>query len=116
VYAPGWALWRRPSPKSAGTSPVPDPPGALQRRNCHSTCLGVPRPVPPIARASGEKLFIAGIGDFDQVRASAVEVELFGRKVKVLALEPLIRPKEAVGRPKDLLAATELRAFAGNLR
>jgi hypothetical protein len=32
--------------------------------------------------------------------------------VKVLALEPLIKAKEAVGRPKDLHAATELRAIA----
>jgi predicted nucleotidyltransferase len=55
---------------------------------------------------------IAGIGDFDEVRKSAVEVELFGRKVKVLALEPLIKAKETVGRPKDLLAAMELRAIA----
>jgi hypothetical protein len=54
---------------------------------------------------------ITGIGNFDQVRESAVEMELFGRKVKVLALEPLIRAKEAMGRPKDLLAATELRAI-----
>ena len=52
------------------------------------------------------------IGDFDEARKSAVEVELFGHKVKVLALEPLIKAKESVGRPKDLLAATELRAIA----
>jgi predicted nucleotidyltransferase len=55
---------------------------------------------------------ITGVGDFAQVLESAVEVDLFGRKVKVLALEPLIKAKEAVGRPKDLLAATELRAIA----
>lgn len=55
---------------------------------------------------------ITGIGDFDQVRKSAIQVELFGRKVKVLALEALIKAKEAVGRQKDLLAATELRAIA----
>lgn len=55
---------------------------------------------------------ITGIGGFDQVRESTVEVELFGRTVKVLALEALIRSKESVGRPKDLLSATELRAIA----
>ncbi|MEO8314035.1 MAG: nucleotidyltransferase [Pseudomonadota bacterium] len=55
---------------------------------------------------------ITGIGDFDQVRKSAVQIELFGSKVMVLALEPLIKAKEAVGRQKDLLAATELRAIA----
>jgi predicted nucleotidyltransferase len=56
---------------------------------------------------------ITGIGDFNQVLAAAVEVDLFGRKVKVLDIEPLIKTKEAVGRPKDLLAAMELRAIAG---
>lgn len=55
---------------------------------------------------------ITGVGEFDQVRDSAIEVELFGRRVKVLAIESLIKAKEAVGRPKDLLVATELRAIA----
>lgn len=55
---------------------------------------------------------ISGVGDFDQVRASAVEVDLFGRRVKVIAIEQLIKAKETVGRQKDLLAATELRAIA----
>jgi hypothetical protein len=52
------------------------------------------------------------VGDLDRVRASAIEVELFGRKVKVMGLEQLIAAKEAAGRPKDLLVATELRAIA----
>lgn len=55
---------------------------------------------------------ITGVGDFEQVSATAIEVEVFGRKVKVIGLEQLIRAKEAVGRHKDLLAATELRAIA----
>jgi hypothetical protein len=59
---------------------------------------------------------ITGVGDFDQVRAAAVEVELFGRRVRVLAIEPLIRAKEAVGRPKDLLVAVELRAIMGRTK
>jgi predicted nucleotidyltransferase len=55
---------------------------------------------------------ITGVGDLDRVRASAIEVQLFGRKVKVMGLEQLIVAKEAVGRPKDLQVATELRAIA----
>jgi predicted nucleotidyltransferase len=55
---------------------------------------------------------ISGVGNFDQVRASAIEVDLFGRKVQVIALEQLIKAKEAVGRQKDLLAVAELRAIA----
>jgi predicted nucleotidyltransferase len=54
---------------------------------------------------------ITGVGDLDQVLASAVEVELFGRKVKVMGLEQLITAKEAVGRPKDLQTALELRVI-----
>jgi predicted nucleotidyltransferase len=56
---------------------------------------------------------ITGVGDFDAVRASAIEVELFGRKVQVIGLDQLIKAKEAVGRQKDLLTAAELRAIAG---
>jgi predicted nucleotidyltransferase len=52
------------------------------------------------------------VGDFEQVWESAVEVTLFGRKVKVIGLDQLIKAKEAVGRQKDLLAAMELRAIA----
>jgi predicted nucleotidyltransferase len=55
---------------------------------------------------------ITGVGDFDAVSASAIEVDLFGRKVKVIALEQLIKAKEAVGRQKDLMAVAELRAIA----
>jgi predicted nucleotidyltransferase len=59
---------------------------------------------------------ITGVGDLDQVRASAVEVELFGRKVKVMGLGQLILAKEAVARPKDLLTATELRVILSQTR
>jgi predicted nucleotidyltransferase len=55
---------------------------------------------------------ITGVGDFEQVRATAVEVSLFGRTVKVIGLDALIKAKESVGRQKDLLAAMELRAIA----
>jgi hypothetical protein len=37
---------------------------------------------------------------------------VFGRKVKVMGLDQLIAAKEALGRHKDLHAATELRAIA----
>ncbi|MFO1466607.1 MAG: nucleotidyltransferase [Steroidobacteraceae bacterium] len=55
---------------------------------------------------------ITGVGDFRQVLASAIDVDLFGRKVKVIALDQLIKAKEAVGRHKDLLAVAELRAIS----
>lgn len=54
---------------------------------------------------------ILGVGDFERVRASSMEVELFGRRCHVMSLEDLIRAKETLGREKDLLSARELRAI-----
>lgn len=53
---------------------------------------------------------ILGVGDFDRVRAASIQVELFGRRCRVISLDDLISAKEALGRDKDLLAAKELRA------
>lgn len=53
---------------------------------------------------------ILGVGDFERVRASSVEVELFGRQCRVISLEDLIKAKETLGREKDLFSAKELRA------
>jgi len=55
---------------------------------------------------------ITGVGDFPRVREASIEMELFGRRCRVISLEDLIRAKEALGREKDLLAAKELRAIA----
>jgi hypothetical protein len=55
---------------------------------------------------------IKGVGDFARVRERSVEVELFGRRCRVISLEDLILAKEAMTRPKDVLAAKELRAIA----
>lgn len=55
---------------------------------------------------------ILGIGDFERVRAASIEIELFGRRCRVISLQDLIQAKEALGRDKDLLAAKELRAIA----
>ena len=55
---------------------------------------------------------IKGVGDHDRLREASVEIELFGRRCRVISLQDLIRAKEALARPKDLLAAEELRAIA----
>jgi hypothetical protein len=54
---------------------------------------------------------ILGVGDFHRVRSASVQVELFGRRCRVISLEDLIRAKQALGREKDLLAVKELRAI-----
>ncbi len=59
---------------------------------------------------------ILGVGDFERVRSAATEIELFGRRCRVISLDDLIRAKEALGRDKDLLAAKELRAIREKLK
>lgn len=54
---------------------------------------------------------IQGVGEFERVRAGSIEVELFGRRCRVISLDDLIRAKEALGREKDLLAVKELKAL-----
>lgn len=54
---------------------------------------------------------VAGLGSFDQVAADAIEVEAFGRTVRTLDLESLIKSKKAAGREKDLAAVPELESL-----
>jgi hypothetical protein len=54
---------------------------------------------------------IAGIGDYDASVSQSVEIIVSGRACRVLSLEALIRTKETMGRPRDLMAAAELRAI-----
>ena len=54
---------------------------------------------------------IKGIGDFERVRAGSIEIDLLGRRCRVISLDDLIRAKEAMGREKDLLAVKELKAI-----
>lgn len=54
---------------------------------------------------------IRGVGDFERVREGSVELQIFGRRCRVISLDDLIRAKEAMGREKDLLAVKELRAI-----
>lgn len=59
---------------------------------------------------------IAGIGDFERVRANAIEVELFGRRCRVMSLDDLIQAKEALARDKDREAVIHLRAIREKLK
>jgi hypothetical protein len=54
---------------------------------------------------------ITGVGDYARVASRAVDVEMFGHRVRVIGIEDLIAAKETLGREKDLLAAKELRAI-----
>lgn len=55
---------------------------------------------------------VLGVGDFARLRERAETIEVEGRRFALIALDDLIRAKEALGREKDLLTAKELRAIA----
>lgn len=54
---------------------------------------------------------VAGVGDFEQVKAASVTKDLPGGRFAVLSLDALIAAKKAAGRPKDLNAIPELEAL-----
>ena len=54
---------------------------------------------------------VSGIGDYRDVRAASVEVDVFDRRVRALDLQALIRAKKAAGRTKDLLMLPELEGL-----
>lgn len=51
---------------------------------------------------------VAAVGSFDDVHASAIELDLGGFTCRVLGLQALIDCKKALGRPKDAQVAREL--------
>lgn len=51
---------------------------------------------------------IAGLGSFAEVLPETVEIEAFGRSLRCLSLEQLLKAKRAAGRPKDFEVIAEL--------
>jgi hypothetical protein len=58
----------------------------------------------------------AGAPRYADLAADAVAVEIAGVRVRVASLDHLIAMKEAAGRPKDVLMATEYRTLSDELR
>jgi hypothetical protein len=54
---------------------------------------------------------VAGIGSWEEVKASSIIVEAFDRRISILELPSLIRAKRAAGREKDLAALPELEGL-----
>jgi hypothetical protein len=50
------------------------------------------------------------------LKSTAEIVEIEGRSYRVISLEDLIVAKEALGRPRDVLTARELRVIAAKRR
>jgi len=59
---------------------------------------------------------VLGVGVFQRLNTKAEELEVDGRRFRVISLDDLITAKEAMGREKDLLTAKELRAIAAKRR
>jgi hypothetical protein len=58
----------------------------------------------------------AGAPPYEQLRRGATLVDVEGRQIRVASLDHLIAMKEAAGRPKDKLQATEYRTISDELR
>jgi hypothetical protein len=54
---------------------------------------------------------VLGVGDYEDVVAQSISVELAGGVCRILSIDALIRAKEAMGRQRDLEAALQLRAI-----
>jgi len=50
-------------------------------------------------------------GSFEDLKSRALTVSLFGFNCLVLSLDDLIRVKEKMSRPKDLIVLDELKAL-----
>jgi predicted nucleotidyltransferase len=61
------------------------------------------------------RAFPAGAPAYEQLRHDATVIDVEGRRVRVASLDHLIAMKEAAGRPKDLLAASEYRVLTDEL-
>jgi hypothetical protein len=59
---------------------------------------------------------ILGVGGFDEVLVQSVEVQLPGGPCRILAIDPLIRAKQAMGRDKDRETILQLRAIQERTR
>lgn len=59
---------------------------------------------------------LPGAPPYERLRDEATVVEIQGQHVRVASLDHLIAMKEAAGRPKDLLMASEYRALAEERR
>jgi RimJ/RimL family protein N-acetyltransferase/predicted nucleotidyltransferase len=54
---------------------------------------------------------VTGVGDFEELSKSCIEIKIYGYKCKMISIEDLIKAKLALKRPKDLEVARELETI-----
>jgi len=59
---------------------------------------------------------VTGAGPFARVYAHANEIEIYGKKCKVISIKDLIASKKSLARPKDLAVVRELEAIQRSKR
>ena len=57
---------------------------------------------------------VTGVGDFQELSKSCIEIKIYGYNCKMISIEDLIKAKLALKRPKDLEVAKELEAIKNN--
>ncbi|MBU4485220.1 hypothetical protein KKA47_07370 [bacterium] len=58
---------------------------------------------------------IPELGDYKELLSRSIEIDLFGRKCRILDIETLIKAKYNMGRTKDKITVIELRAIQEKL-
>jgi predicted nucleotidyltransferase len=51
---------------------------------------------------------VTGVGDFEELKKTAIQVSLFGKKSLVISIDDLIKSKRSMTRPKDKIVLDEL--------
>lgn len=54
---------------------------------------------------------VTGVGDFEELRKSCIEIKIYENKCKIISINDLIKAKLALKRPKDLEVARELEVI-----
>jgi predicted nucleotidyltransferase len=59
---------------------------------------------------------VTGVGDFQELSKSCIEIKIYGYKCKLISIQDLIKAKLALKRPKDLEVAKELETIKQKLK
>ena len=55
---------------------------------------------------------VIGVREFSELSKNAIEIKIFGKSRKVISLNDLIKTKNTLKRPKDILVVQELESLA----